>query len=131
MRTLVVEDDFSSRKLAQKILENYGKCDVAVNGNEAIRAFVEAHAEKDPYDLILLDIMMPEKNGQEVLHEIREREAQMNILGLDGAKILMTTALNDKENIMMAFREQCEGYLVKPVTKEKIRAQLQDLELIK
>lgn len=130
MKALVVEDDFGSRKLAQKLMETYGHTDVAVNGDEAYRAYIEAHAENAPYDLILLDIMMPGKDGQEVLKDIRIWEAAHGINGHDGVKILMMTALNDSTNIMRAFREQCEGYIVKPVTREKIVQQLKALELM-
>lgn len=130
MKALVVEDDFGSRKLAQKLMESYGHTDVAVNGEEAYRAYIEAHAENAPYDLILLDIMMPGKDGQEVLKDIRSWENAHGINGFDGVKILMMTALNDSTNIMRAFREQCEGYIVKPVTREKIVQQLKALDLM-
>ncbi len=126
-RILVVEDDFVSRKLIQKLMTEYGTCDMAANGQEGIDAFIAAHAEKAPYDLVCLDIMMPVMDGQEVLRRLRNHEDQLGIRGLDGAKVLMITALDDFKNIMTAFREQCEGYLVKPVEKAKVDAQMADL----
>jgi two-component system chemotaxis response regulator CheY len=71
MRVLVVEDDFISRKLLTTLLGHYGSCDVAVDGVEAVSAFKMALAEGAPYDLICLDIMMPNMDGQEALKEIR------------------------------------------------------------
>ncbi|MCA1987263.1 MAG: response regulator, partial [Desulfovibrio sp.] len=65
MRVLIVEDDFTSRKLMQTILSPYGDCDVAVNGREAVEAFQNALNSAKPYDLVCMDIMMPEMDGQE------------------------------------------------------------------
>jgi two-component system, chemotaxis family, chemotaxis protein CheY len=63
MRCLIVEDDFVGRKLMQKYLSDYGECDVAVDGEEAVEAFRQAVENETPYDLICLDIMMPNMNG--------------------------------------------------------------------
>mgnify|MGYP001293260122 CR=1 FL=1 len=125
LRVLIAEDDFVSRRLLQRFLSAHGDCDVAVNGKEAVEAFRLAWEAGQPYDLICLDIMMPEMDGHEVLRRIREIEHGKNAGGLTGAKVIMTTALGDYENIMAAFKEQCEAYVVKPIDKqtllEKIR----------
>lgn len=131
MRTLIVDDDFTSRKLLLKILSEYGHCDIAIDGKEALDAFKSALDENEKYDLICLDIMMPEMNGQETLKEIRKIEAEKKIMGLDGVKIIMTTALGDAHNVKTAFREQCEAYMVKPIEKDKIRRYLNELGLVK
>ncbi|TCL64770.1 two-component system chemotaxis response regulator CheY [Hydrogenispora ethanolica] len=130
MKTLIVEDDFVSRRLLQIILAPYGPCDIAVNGKEAIEAFRLAWQEKSPYQLICLDIMMPELGGQEVLKTIRAIEREMSVDWGDGAKIIMTTALHDHENIKQAFQEQCEAYLVKPIERVKLLQQLREMQLI-
>ena len=130
MRTLIVEDDFTSRTLLKEILKGLGSSDIAVNGQEAIEAVRNAMASNTPYDLICLDIMMPEMNGQEALVEIRRIEEESGLHIGRGAKILMTTALGDKDNILTAFKEQCDGYLVKPVEKRKFLSLLTDLNLI-
>lgn len=74
MKTLIVEDDFTSRLLLQTFLNPYGESHVAVDGIEAIEAFMLACAEKYPYDLVCLDIMMPRMDGHEVLKRIRGME---------------------------------------------------------
>lgn len=129
MKILVVEDDFASRKLMQQLLATYGSCDVAVDGREALRAMKIAWNEGGPYDVVFLDIMLPHMDGQHVLKEIRRLEEERGILGLDAVKVIMTTALDDSKNIMGAFRSQCEGYIVKPITGEKIKEQLNALEM--
>lgn len=130
MKTLIVEDDFTSRRLLQKILSPYGSCDIAVDGQEAMEAFRLALEENQPYDLICLDIMMPKMDGQEVLREIRKIEAEKSIHGLSGVKIIMTTALGDKGDIMKAFKEQCEAYQVKPIDRKKLLKEIRNLGLL-
>lgn len=131
MRTLIVEDDFTCRRLLQKILSPYGDCDITINGKEAIEAFRLALDEDESYDLICLDIMMPEMDGQEALKKIREIEKEKGILGLDGVKVIMTTALKDSKNVFGAFKTGCEGYLVKPIDKKRLIEEMKKLELIK
>lgn len=130
MRILIVEDDFTSCKLIEELLNPYGHCDVAVNGKEAVKAFEMSLEEGPKYDLICLDIMMPEMDGHAALEAIRKVEADRGIHGLDGVKIIMTTALGEPRNIMKAFNNQCEAYLVKPIYREKLVRQLKTLGLV-
>jgi two-component system chemotaxis response regulator CheY len=71
--------------------------------------------------------MMPNMNGHEALGCIRQIEEKHNISGLDCVKVIMTTALNDRKNIMVAFKEGCETYIVKPVIKDKLLAEMEKL----
>lgn len=131
MRILIVDDEFTGRKLLLKMLSEFGTCDVAVDGKEALDAYKSAYEEGEPYNLICLDIMMPEMDGQQVLKEIRSFENAKGIHGSDGTKIMMTTALDDPQNFVTAFREQCEAYIVKPIEKAKLLDKLLELKLIK
>ena len=76
MKALIVEDDFTSRLLLQGLLQPFGVCHVCINGKEAVEAFKIALDQKEPYDLVCLDIMMPEMDGQTALKEIRAIEGQ-------------------------------------------------------
>jgi two-component system chemotaxis response regulator CheY len=130
MKVLIVEDDFTARKLLQVYLRKHADCDVAVNGEEAVQAFSDALENNQPYDLICLDISMPEMNGHEAMKQIRQLEEEKNIVLGDGVRIIMTTAFNDKDNIMAAFRTGCESYLVKPVSQKKLFAELEKLGIL-
>jgi two-component system, chemotaxis family, chemotaxis protein CheY len=130
MKCLIVEDDFTARKLLQAYLRKHAACDVAINGKEAIQAFSDALENNQPYDLICLDISMPEMSGHEAMKQIRQLEEEKNITLGDGVKIIMTTAFNDKDNIMAAFRSGCESYLVKPVSQKKLFAEIEKLGLL-
>ncbi len=130
MKSLVVEDDFAARKLMQRWLSQVSDCDIAVNGIEAVAAFNEALTNSDPYDLICLDIMMPLMDGHQALEAIRQIESEQGIVGLDSVKVIMTTVLGDSKHVMGAFREGCEGYVVKPVEKQKLLAEMERLGLL-
>ena len=129
MRILIVEDDFISRKVLEKQMSAYGEVDVTVNGKEAVEAVRIQLAQSEPYSLICLDIMMPEMDGQEALRAIRNAEKEAGIVGLDRAKIIMTTALNDSKDILSSFRDECDGYLVKPIKKQDIKKLFDMLEI--
>jgi two-component system chemotaxis response regulator CheY len=131
MKTLVVEDDFTCRLLLQELLRGYGPVECAVTGVEAIHLVAEAIQVDDPYDLICLDILMPELDGQNALREIRALESRHGLPSGHGAKILMTSALQDNRTVLRAFREQCDGYLVKPIDRQSLVRTLIQLELIK
>lgn len=129
MKALIVEDDLTSRLLLQKILGEHGEIDVALDGREAVDTWQAALESGAPFDLICLDIMLPKMDGHAVLREIRGAEREKGILGLQGVKIIMTTALGDPKNLMKAFRAQCEAYLVKPIDKASILRHLRELGL--
>ncbi len=129
MKILIAEDDFISRKVLQQYLKPYGDADVAVNGKEVVAAFAEAIRKEEPYELVCLDIMMPEMDGQTALTKIREIEIGQNIQYPDSARIIMTTALSDGKNVMGAFKSGAEAYLTKPVDKQKLHEQLKILGL--
>lgn len=130
MKCLIVEDDFAARRLLQRYLSSYGDCDIAVDGNEAVVALKDALDEEFPYELICLDIMMPNMDGHEALKAIRQIESERGISCLDGVKVIMTTACGDSKNVMNSFREGCEAYIVKPVEKYKLLEEIEKLGLI-
>jgi two-component system, chemotaxis family, chemotaxis protein CheY len=130
MKTLIVEDDFTSRLLMQELLKSYGLPHVAINGQEAVDAVRAALEAGQPYDLICLDIMMPGMDGLQALKEIRALEDAKGIFSTEGAKILMTTALTDIQNKIDAFSGLCDGYLTKPIHKARLLDELRKHNLI-
>lgn len=130
LKTLIVDDEYSNRVLLQLILAPIGDCWMATSGLEAVEQVDEQLKAGKNFDLILLDIMMPNMDGQVALKKIREMESQHDILPGAGAKIIMVTALRDAKNIMTAFQEQCETYLVKPIERELLLNELVKLKLI-
>ncbi len=130
MKILLAEDDFASRKFMDKQLSRYGECDVMVDGEEAVDAFMMALEDGEPYDLACLDVMMPVMDGYQVLKAIRDIEAQKGIPKSKRVKVIMTTALNDERNVKMAFELGCEAYAGKQIDVEKFEKVLTKLGLI-
>ena len=130
MRILIAEDDFASRLFMKKFLSKYGECDVVINGIEAIDAYLNSINEGYIYDLICLDIMMPRLDGMKALKSVRDIEKQKGIEAEKKVKIIMTTALNDKETVLDAYDSGCEAYAWKPIEIEKFISVMRDLALI-
>jgi len=131
MRVLIVEDDFTSRKLLQKIVSPYGEADIAVNGQESIDAFEAALEENDPYDLVCMDIMMPEMDGQEALKKIRAIEKNKGIRNAEEVKVIMITALDDPKNVVEAYyKGGATSYVPKPIDRQLFLQLLRNLGLI-
>lgn len=130
MRILIAEDDLASRKFIFKFLSSYGECDITIDGMEALEAFMMAWDEGKPYELICLDIMMPELDGVKTLKTIRDIETQKGIEELKRAKIIMTTALNDTDTVLEAFGTGCEVYASKPIDTKKLVEVMKKLDLI-
>jgi len=120
MKVLIAEDDFLSRKLMNRFLTDLGEVDIAINGKEAIAAVEMAIADNQPYGLICLDIMMPEVDGLHALKRIRQLEAQHGFTPENRAKVIMTSALSDKDSVVAAARASCDAYIIKPITRSRL-----------
>jgi two-component system chemotaxis response regulator CheY len=130
MRVLIVEDDLVGSRLMKKFLEADCFCHLAFDGKEAIEAFEAAMKEEKPYDLLCLDIMMPEVSGIDVLKTIRRIEEKRGIPPEKGVKVIMTTAMNDADVIVESFNARCDGYVVKPIRKEMLFEEIENLGLL-
>lgn len=103
---------------------------MAINGKEAVEAFRESQRNGTKYNLICMDIMMAEMDGQTAVREIRALEEANGTLSSNGAKIIMVTALDDVKNVMKSFKALCDAYLFKPVDTAQLVNHLKTLALI-
>lgn len=102
---LFVEDDKPISQMYSRVLEREGfQVDFAYNGAEGLKKALSKH-----YDLILLDIMMPEKTGIEVLNELRGAEGKGN----PETKIVILTNLAQDKTSQEALKAQADGYIIK------------------
>ena len=130
MRVLITEDDSISRRIIQLFLEPYGECVTTADGEEAYRAYLKAFDEGKPFDLVLLDVVMPKREGTEVLKMIREHETQKGIEGDKTTKVIMLTGQADATKINDAMSLGAAYYLLKPIEEQKLIRELQRLGLI-
>lgn len=127
MKILIADDNQENWMLLQQYLGQYGECDVVVNGLEVVDAVTIAYEQGDPYDLICLDIMMPEMDGRQALKAVREMERKANPSPGKQVVIFMTTALNDSKDVIVAFENGgCDAYLTKPISQVVIARKLRE-----
>jgi two-component system chemotaxis response regulator CheY len=129
LRVLVVEDDFVCRVVLQGLLSKYGECHIAVNGREAIEAFRAARQAGRGYDLICLDVRMPEMDGMQALEEIRALEQAQNVF-LSRVRVFMTTSARDMKTVFGSFKLICDAYLIKPIDGHQLEEHLRAFALI-
>jgi two-component system chemotaxis response regulator CheY len=132
MRALVVEDDSISGKILQNVLSPFGQCDLVDNGRQALDAFQRSLDRARPYDLICMDISLPELDGQKALRRIRDMEKAAGIdSGLE-VKVVMITASSETGQVSDAlFNGGASAYFVKPLQVDAFLKELKRLKLIK
>ena len=131
MKILIAEDDVMTRAVLQEMLAEVGTTHGVEDGQQAINLFTQALKDKDPFDLVCLDIMMPEMDGHQTLQQIRKVENDLGIIPDLQVKVIMITALNDPENRMKAHVQgHCEAYLTKPIKMDELLNQIKSLGLV-
>ena len=117
LRVLIAEDNLVNQRLAMRLLEKRGhQVTIAGNGREAVAA-----AEQDTFDLVLMDLQMPEMDGFEATAALRKREKETGI----HLPIIALTA-----HALKGDRERCleagmDGYLSKPIRPQELDAALE------
>ncbi|MBN2711615.1 MAG: response regulator [Planctomycetes bacterium] len=131
MKILIVDDNSDIVDVVRFSVPMVDAADVAFDGDKAVAAVEKSLDENQPYDLILMDIMMPNMDGRSAVRKIRRIEEARGIMLGDGAKIVMITALGDSENVFGSFhRDGCDGYIVKPFDQKNITEVLTRIGLI-
>jgi len=125
MKILVADDDFLSRNALMFLLKKYGEVDGAVNGVESLDAFDVALRDGAGYDMVFLDIMMPEMDGMEAARKMRGLEKAYGVPPRNEAKIIMASGLSDPRTVFKALnRSEATDFLVKPCEASSVRETL-------
>ncbi len=112
MRILIIEDEKILSNSIKDLLKSEYEIDQAYDGEEAV-----LYAKQDIYDVILLDLMLPIKNGFQVLEEIRKNK----IL----TPVLILTAKDSLDDKLEGFQKGADDYLTKPFAKEELKARIE------
>lgn len=116
MKTLIVEDDRVCGNVFKLEMSKHGECQLVRTGEEALIVYKEALNNGVPFQLMLLDIILPGISGAEVLKLVREIEEERNINEIDKLRILITTAFDDwynREIIIKKLNYEYENYYIK------------------
>ena len=119
-RLLVVDDNADNRDVLTRRLRRIGhsRIDTAEDGRAALDAIARAHAAEAPYDVVLLDVMMPVMNGVEVL------EAMAADAALAATPVIMISAATEIDTVVRCVELGAEDYLPKPFNPVLLRARL-------
>lgn len=116
-RILIVDDN---PKYLQDALPMYGyEVVVATDGVQALRILSKTNLDKTPFDLILLDIMMPNMNGWDTLKSIRGNDKTKHI------PIIMLTAINEEQKMVSGLKIGADDYIVKPFVLPNLLARVE------
>jgi serine/threonine protein kinase/FixJ family two-component response regulator len=114
-RVLVVDDEEHNRDMLARRLRRRGyEVETAASGQEALTMIAPGR-----YDVIVLDVMMPDVDGFEVLRSLRERWSKLEL------PVLMATALDESKDVVDALRHGANDYVTKPVDFEQLQARLE------
>ncbi len=131
MKALIVDDDNINKKYLEEVLSPYAECHLASNGSEGLETFRKEFDQGAPFDLVLMDIMMPGMDGHQAVESIRHFETGNNIPEADQVKVIMISSLDDPKNVSRAFFQgQATSYLTKPFHHEVLIEELNKLKLL-
>jgi two-component system chemotaxis response regulator CheY len=118
MKLLVVDDSMLIRKIVKAVADALKlEAMEASDGVEALQRLEESYGE---INLVLLDWNMPQKNGYEVLVEIKQDERYKRI------PVMMVTTEGQKSSIVAAVRAGADNYLTKPFTIEELESKIME-----
>jgi len=132
MRILVVDDEFVALMSMTTLLAEYGEVDASTHGYQAYEMFIKAILGKKPYELITIDINLPDFDGLQLVNMIHEKEKELidNGLVYTPCKKVMITAESDKDVILKAVKSRCDSYIIKPVRKLVLVQKLRKIGII-
>lgn len=120
-RILIVDDSASIRESFTDILSPLATCEVATNGQEAVDLVKRTLNKGDTFDLVLMDIIMPEKDGLTAAKEIRAFESSRGSTEADRLTIVIVTTIKEPSRILIAQYDcGADAYITKPFTRETV-----------
>ncbi|MBI9085309.1 MAG: HDOD domain-containing protein [Desulfobacterales bacterium] len=128
MKILIADDEMVSRSKLQTIMSRFGQCKAVAAGTEAIGAFEQAWEAEATYDLVMLDISMPDLDGPEVLTRIRTFERTQKVPESRRTVVVMVTSHAERDHIVSCLQRGCNDYIVKPFSMETIRHKMSRLK---
>lgn len=114
-QVIIVDDSEFMRNLLREILEE--EFEIVAEGENGVEA-VELYSEHSP-DLVMMDIVMPIRDGIEATEEIKENDA--------GSNVIMCTSIGQEEKMKAAVKAGADGYITKPFQKPSVMEAIDDV----
>ena len=120
-KCLLVDDDPRVVDLLNTYLSGQAECQTAACGADAVAVFAQALENKAGFEVVFMDILMPDMDGHAAVKAMRDREAAMGIVGPAEFRLVMITSSADVKDVTRAFfRRYASCYLVKPFTRQMV-----------
>jgi putative nucleotidyltransferase with HDIG domain len=120
MKMLVIDNDPAIGKSFEEMPFDIEELQTLRTGDAAIRGVKNALKRRDPFDLITIDIDLPDMDGRQVSLEIRKTEKELSIAGQESAVILMVTSRADEKSVKTSFVAGCNAFVVKPFNLDTV-----------
>jgi CheY-like chemotaxis protein/nitrogen-specific signal transduction histidine kinase/HPt (histidine-containing phosphotransfer) domain-containing protein len=115
LRILVVDDNQTNRTILVKMLESFGCSPEAIaSGNEAIQVLKRVVRQEKPFDLVLLDMQMPQMDGEQTLRAIKADPELEDVL------VIILTSIGIRGDVARLEALGCAGYLTKPIKQSQL-----------
>jgi len=118
-KILVCDDSKNVRLILSKWLKKKSEVILTEDGKMALREFHSAHKSDKPFTLALIDLSMPEMDGEEAITHIRQYEEAADIF--DYLKIIVLTAEESKGVALRLFKRNIDHFISKPLEKETFK----------
>ncbi len=127
LRILIIDDEIAALAKMQIMLSPFGECELADCGKQALDMIKKSVMNNNYYDLITIDIELPDINGIELLDMIKAYEKQFSATSIK----FIVSASGTTENVINALARNCNDFLVKPVKKDVLKEKLLKWRLIR
>lgn len=125
MKILIVDDEEFICEILTEFLSEYGDPTAVTEGTEAFQIYKDARDNNEPFDLIYLDVMMPDISGLDILKKIQANEEHLP--EDKKTKIIVITSSYDPDNFFDAYRGGCQVFMTKPIRQNIIKEKLAQL----
>jgi len=116
LRLLIIEDDATTGLLMSYILRQHGETVLCETGEAGLAALRDGLELGEPFDLVVLDLFLPDMHGDAILKEIREEEFRRGIHDpREHCVVIINTANSDVDQLMHSLKNEPDGYLIKPI----------------
>ena len=117
MKFLVIDDEMAALTKMKMLLSAYGDCTLATNATQALQQCAKAIQQGTPYNLITIDIHLPEISGLDLVAAINKLETSHKV---QASKKIIVTASGTPDNLFQAKAKGCDSFIVKPVKRDTL-----------
>lgn len=127
MKILVVDDEYVALSRMVKLFSRWGDAEGATNSAQALDMTKEALSAGTPYDIISIDIELPDSDGLELMKKLRVAEEEANRESPWYSKKIIISAKSKHDNIQKALALGCDDFMVKPVSLSTLEEKMKHL----